>query len=318
MGMTKTGFVYDDLYLKHDTGSNHPERPQRLTAIIKALEESGLLEKLLHIEPVPAERSVLELCHEPGYIDRFKRAVESSAPFLDTPECPLSPATFEAAICAAGGILAGIDNVMQENIKNCFCAVRPPGHHAERSKAMGFCYFNNIAIAAKYLQKKYAMERIVIIDWDVHHGNGTQHTFEQNPAVFYISFHQNPFTCYPGTGRASETGAGKGQGYTLNFPMPPGAGNQEYFQAMETVEREMEKFRPRFVLVSAGFDAHIDDPLAHIRLSTEGYEWLTRKVKGIAENYAEGRLVSMLEGGYNLQALGESVKTHIQVLSDGN
>jgi len=317
MNMTKSGLVYDDLYLQHDTGPNHPEQAQRLTAIIEALKTSGLLNKLLPIAPVPAERSIVELCHESSYIGRFKSGVESSLPFLDTPECPLGPGTFEAAICAAGGILAGIDNVMQENIKNCFCAVRPPGHHAERSKAMGFCYFNNIAIAAKYLQKKYAVERIVIIDWDVHHGNGTQHTFEQNPAVFYISFHQNPFTCYPGTGKASETGAGKGQGYTLNFPMSPGAGNQEYFQAMETVEREMEKFRPRFVLVSAGFDAHTDDPLAHIRLSTKGYEGLTQKVKGIAEDYAEGRLVSTLEGGYNLQALGESVKTHIQVLLEG-
>jgi acetoin utilization deacetylase AcuC-like enzyme len=243
--------------------------------------------------------------------------VERSVPFLDTPECPLSPATFEAAICAAGGILAGIDNVMQGNIKNCFCAVRPPGHHAERSRAMGFCYFNNIAIAAKYLQKQYAIERIAIIDWDVHHGNGTQNAFEQDPAVFYISFHQNPYTCYPGTGKASETGTGKGQGYTLNFPMAPGAGNQDYFEAMETVERKMENFRPGFVLISAGFDAHTDDPLAHINLTTKGYEEMTRKVKGVAEDHAEGRVVSMLEGGYNLQALGESVKTHIQVLSEG-
>jgi len=315
--MTQTGFVYDDLYLNHNTGSHHPERAQRLTAIIKALKGAGLLDKLFHIEPVPAKRNIVEMCHEPGYIDRFQNAVERSVPFLDTPECPLSPATFEAAICATGGILAGIDNVMQGNIKNCFCAVRPPGHHAERSKAMGFCYFNNIAIAAKYLQKQYSIERIAIIDWDVHHGNGTQHAFEQDPGVFYISFHQNPYTCYPGTGKASEIGTGKGQGYTLNFPMAPGAGNQDYFEAMETVEQKMENFRPEFVLISAGFDAHADDPLAHINLTTKGYEEMTRKVKGVAEDHSEGRVVSMLEGGYNLQALGESVKTHIQVLSEG-
>jgi len=312
--MTKTGLVYDDLYLNHDTGPNHPEQAQRLTAIIEALKAEGLLDKILHIDPVPAERGIVELCHESSYIGRFKSGVENSLPFLDTPECPLSPGTFEAAIYAAGGILAGIDKVMQGNVKNCFCAVRPPGHQAERSRAMGFCYFNNIAIGARYLQQKYSMERIVIIDWDVHHGNGTQHAFEQDPTVFYISFHQDPFTCYPGTGSASETGTGKGEGCTLNFPMPPGAGNQEYFDAVETVEQKMENFRPQFVLISAGFDAHCNDPLAHINLTKKGYEGLSRKVKGMAEDHSEGRLVSMLEGGYNLQALGESVEAHIQVL----
>lgn len=315
--MAKTGLVYDDLYLNHDTGCNHPEKAQRLTAIIEALEEAELLDKLLRIEPMPAKRSIVELCHESNYIDRFKSGVESSLPFLDTPECPLSPATFEAAVYAVGGVLTGIDKVIQGDIRNCFCAVRPPGHHAERSVAMGFCYFNNVAVGARYLQKQHSIERILIIDWDVHHGNGTQHTFEQDPSVFYISFHQDPFTCYPGTGSASETGTDKGKGYTLNFPMPPGAGNQEYFEAMETVEQEMDKFRPRFVLISAGFDAHMDDPLANINLTTKGYEGLTRKVKGIAENHAEGKLVSMLEGGYNLPALGESVETHIQVLLEG-
>lgn len=315
--MTKSGLVYDDVYLQHDTGSNHPEQAQRLTAIIEALKASGLLDKLLTIKPVPAERSIIELCHESSYIGRFKIGVENCLPFLDTPECPLSPGTFEAAICAAGGILKGLDSVMRGEVKNCFCAVRPPGHHAERSRAMGFCYFNNIAIGAKYLQKQYSIERILIIDWDVHHGNGTQHAFEQDPTVFYISFHQNPSTCYPGTGNASETGTGNGKGYTLNFPMSPGAGNQEYFDAMEMVEQKMEVFRPQFVLISAGFDAHIDDPLAQIKLTKKGYEELTRKVKGMAEDHAEGRLVSMLEGGYNLQALGESVETHMQVLLEG-
>jgi len=315
--MTKTGLVYDEMYLQHDTGFNHPERAQRLTAIIEALEEAELLDKLLRIEPVPAKRGIVELCHESNYIDRFKIGVESSLPFLDTPDCPLSPATFEAAIYAVGGVLTGIDKVIKGDIRNCFCAVRPPGHHAERSVAMGFCYFNNVAVGARYLQKQHSIERILIIDWDVHHGNGTQHTFEQDPSVFYISFHQDPFTCYPGTGSASETGTGKGKGYTLNFPMPPGTGNQKYFEAMETVEQEMEKFKPLFVLISAGFDAHMDDPFANINLTKKGYEGLTRKVKGIAEDHAEGKLVSMLEGGYNLQALGESVKTHIQVLSEG-
>lgn len=312
--MTVTGLVYDEIYLKHDTGSHHPETGERLTAIFESLKISGLLDQLFRIEPVPAERSVLELCHESSYIDSFKTAVEGSYPFLNTPECPISPATFEVALCAVGGVLKGIDTVMGGRIRNCFCAIRPPGHHAERSRAMGFCYVNNVAIAARYLQKRYALERILIIDWDVHHGNGTQHIFEKDPSVFYISFHQDPSSCYPGTGWAEETGDGEGKGYTQNFPMSMGSGNKEYLEAMRRVEKSMEKFRPQFVLISAGFDAHMADPLAHIRLTKTGYEALTQSVKNIAKTYAESRLVSVLEGGYNLKALEESVGAHIQVL----
>ncbi|UCF83343.1 MAG: histone deacetylase [Desulfobacteraceae bacterium] len=314
--MVETGLVYGEIYLRHDTGPHHPERAQRLTAILETLEAAGLLDKLLRIEPVPAEKHVLELCHESSYIDELKRAVESSRPFLHTPECPLSPATLEVALCAVGGVLKGIDQVMEGRVSNCFCAVRPPGHHAERSRAMGFCYFNNVAIAARYLQKQHSLERILVIDWDVHHGNGTQHIFEEDSAVFYTSFHQDPYSCYPGTGLASETGNNKGKGYTQNFPMPPGAGKKEYLKAMERVEQAMEKFRPQFVLISAGFDAHMADPLAHVRLTRTGYEELTRRIKSVAETHAEGRIVSVLEGGYNLKALGESVETHLRVLME--
>jgi len=314
--MTKTGLVYDELYLLHDTGPHHPETAQRLTAILETLEDAGLLNKLLRIKPVPAERGVLELCHESSYIDSFKNAVDSGLPFLHTPECPISPGTFEAALNAVGAVLKGIDKVMEGGVKNCFCAVRPPGHHAERSRAMGFCYFNNVAIASRYLQKQHSLERIVVIDWDVHHGNGTQHIFEDDATIFYTSFHQDPASCYPGSGWASETGSGEGQGYTLNLPMPPGAGKDEYLEAMEKIEQAMDKFKPQFVLISAGFDAHLADPLAHIRLTEKEYEELTRRIKNIAEKHAEGRLVSVLEGGYNLKALGKSVKTHMQVLME--
>ncbi len=314
--MNKTGLVYDEIYLQHDTGPHHPEGPSRLTAIYETLEAAGLLDKLLLIKPEPAERSFIELCHEPTYIDILRNAVNSSLDYLHTPECPLCPATFEVALCAAGGVLKGVDAVMEGTVKNCFCAVRPPGHHAERSRAMGFCYINNVAVAARYLQTQHGVERVLILDWDVHHGNGTQHIFEKDPTVFYISLHQDPSSCYPGTGWASETGNGKGKGYTLNFPMAPGAGNEEYLEAMEKAERAMEKFRPQFVLVSAGFDAHLADPLAHIKLTRKGYQELTRRVKNIAEVHAQGRLVSVLEGGYNLKALGESVQTHIQVLME--
>lgn len=317
MRSAKTGLVYGEIYLKHDTGPHHPERPQRLTAIIDSLEAAGLLNKLLQIEPAPAKRSVLELCHKSYYIDEFKSAVEDSEPFLNTPECVLSPATFEVALCAVGGVLKGIDKVIEGTVRNCFCAVRPPGHHAGSYKAMGFCFFNNVAIAAKYLQKQHAMERIVVIDWDVHHGNGTQYMFDKDPTIYFVSFHQDPSSSYPGTGKGSETGHLQGKGFTQNFPMPVGAGEKEYRKALEEVEQSMEKFRPQFVLISAGFDAHIEDPQAHLNLTAQGYEELTRRIKGIAEVHAEGRLVSVLEGGYDLKALAESVERHIRVLLEG-
>lgn len=314
--MTQTGFVYHEVYLKHDTGPRHPERAQRLISILEAVEDAGLFDKLLRIDPLPAERSVLEFCHEHGYIDTFKDRVENALPYLHTPECPVSPNTFEAALCAVGGVLKGVDKVMEDRVRNCFCAVRPPGHHAERNRAMGFCYLNNVAIGARYLQKQHGVERVLILDWDVHHGNGIQNIFYKDPTVFYVSLHQDPSSCYPGTGWALETGEGKGKGYTLNLPMPPGAGNTEYLEAMEVVEQAMEAFKPEFVLISAGFDAHMDDPLAHVKLTRNGYEDLTRRVMNIAGEYAGGRLVSALEGGYNLKALGESVQTHIQVLME--
>ena len=314
--MAKTGLVYDDIYLNHDTGPHHPETAKRLTAIIESLRTTGLLEKLLPIESEPAKRDIISFCHEPDYIDKFERDVTNASPFIHTPECPLSPNTFEVARYAVGGVLKGVDEVLEGRVKNCFCAVRPPGHHAERSRAMGFCYFNNVAIAATYLQKQHDIDRIMIIDWDVHHGNGTQHIFEENPSVFYISLHQDPSSCYPGTGWSQETGSGKGKGYTLNFPMPPGSSDKEYLKAMEHIEQTMAHFKPQFVLISAGFDAHMADPLAHIRLTKKGYESLTRSVKNIAESYAKGRIVSVLEGGYNMEALKESLEAHITVLME--
>ena len=314
--MAKTGLVYDDIYLNHDTGPHHPETAKRLIAIIESLRTTGLLEKLFPIESEPAKRDIISFCHEPDYIDKFERDVTNASPFIHTPECPLSPNTFEVARYAVGGVLKGVDEVLEGRVKNCFCAVRPPGHHAERSRAMGFCYFNNVAIAATYLQKQHDIDRIMIIDWDVHHGNGTQHIFEENPSVFYISLHQDPSSCYPGTGWSQETGSGKGKGYTLNFPMPPGSSDKEYLKAMEHIERTMDHFKPQFVLISAGFDAHMADPLAHIRLTKKGYESLTRSVKNIAESYAKGRIVSVLEGGYNMEALKESLEAHITVLME--
>ncbi len=312
--MSRTGFVFNKIYLEHDTGLYHPERAERLSALLEAFRENGIFERVVQIEAFPAERSVIELCHDKSHIERVKRASESGVAFLDTPDCPVSPSTFNSALYAVGGVLAAVDAVMAGKVDNCFVAVRPPGHHAERARAMGFCFFNNVAIAARYAQKEHGIERVMILDWDVHHGNGTQHLFEDDPTVFYISLHEDPSSCYPGTGRATETGKGPGEGYTLNFPMPPGAGNDEYLAAMDRVEEVMEGFEPQFVFVSAGFDAHRADPLAHIDLTEQGYAEMTRRVKRISDKHAKKRLVSVLEGGYNLAALRESVLGHMNVL----
>lgn len=229
--MAVTGLVYGEIYLKHYTGVKHPEQPERLLAILESLESAKLLDRLFRIEPVPVERSILELCHDPGYIDEFKLAADNARLFFHTHDCPLSPRTFEAALCAVGGVLKGADMVMEGKVENCFCAVRPPGHHAGRSRAMGFCYFNHIAIAAKYLQAHHSLERIAVIDWDVHHGNGTQYILEEDHTVYYVSFHQDPSTCFPFTGKASETGKGRGERIHPELPCASGRGNRRISQS---------------------------------------------------------------------------------------
>ena len=217
---------------------------------------------------------------------------------------------------AAGGVTALADNVISREIDNGFALIRPPGHHAERSMALGFCLFNNVAILARYLQKHHGLDRILVMDWDVHHGNGTQHTFEEDPSVLYISLHQYPF--YPGTGAAHETGNGRGRGATLNCPMPAGATDEDYRVAFsQQILPKIDAFKPEAVLISAGFDAHRDDPLAQINLSTEFYGWMSQRMMEAAETHANGRLISMLEGGYDLHALSHCIGTHLKVLLDG-
>jgi acetoin utilization deacetylase AcuC-like enzyme len=225
----------------------------------------------------------------------------------------MSPGSLSAAYLAAGGALSAVDAIMAGEVEHAFCAVRPPGHHAEAARAMGFCLFNNVAIAARYVQKQYGVSRVLIVDWDVHHGNGTQHSFEQDPSILFFSTHQFPH--YPGTGRATERGTGAGEGFTINVPMDAGAGDEEYHAIFVNVLLPAaEAFKPEFVIVSAGFDAHRDDPLASMGVTETGYSDLTDLVAGIAKRHAQGRLLSALEGGYNLTALGASVDAHLTAL----
>jgi len=312
--MSKTGLVYHTDYLSHDTGF-HPEKRERLISIMDYLKEHNLIDKLAQIEPDLASRKWIEEIHSPGYIDQAKSACLSGKAILDYGDTVICPKSFNAALRAAGGALAAADWVMEKKVDNAFAAVRPPGHHAEKAQAMGFCIFNNIAIAARYLQKKYGLGKIFILDWDVHHGNGTQHSFEEDPTVFYCSLHQYPH--YPGTGSSQETGRGKGKGFTLNIPMSAGSEEQDYIIAFnEEIVPAANQFSPDFILISAGFDAHQEDPLAGIRLSDDTYYQMSKMMKDVAISACSGRIISFLEGGYNLQALSRSVGAHLRAFME--
>jgi acetoin utilization deacetylase AcuC-like enzyme/formylglycine-generating enzyme required for sulfatase activity len=309
----KTGLVYDDIYIEHKTTPGHPECPERLVRILKQLKDKGLYEQLVKIKAAPAERRWIETVHAPEYIDRARNSSESGAGYLDTGDVPISPKSYEAAVMAAGGVLTAIDAVMEHKVTNAFCAVRPPGHHALENRAMGFCIFNNVAIGTKYIQEKYNLPKVLIVDWDVHHGNGTQVTFYDDPNVLYFSTHQYPF--YPGSGSQAEQGDGEGLQTNINVPLPAVSGDDSYIKAFEEkLEPAASAFAPDFVLVSAGFDAHEGDLLGGMRVTDRGFAKLTQIVKSIAEKFCAGRLISVLEGGYGLDGLAASVEAHIRVL----
>jgi acetoin utilization deacetylase AcuC-like enzyme len=309
----KTGLVYHPDYLLHNPGVGHPERPERVKAIMAHLRDRGLLDASLSIDPAPADEAWLRQVHTDKYLRHLAQSVEKAPIYLD-PDTGLSADSYRVAKLAAGGVLKAVDLIMDGRIDNAFVAARPPGHHALPDRAMGFCLINHIAVAARYVQKRYQLKRILIVDWDVHHGNGTQQIFYDDPTVFYFSTHQWPY--YPGTGSASDTGAGDGVGTTLNVPLPAGAGNAEVVDAFRhKLVPEMEAFRPEFVFISAGFDAHRDDPLAGLDVTASGYRELTQIVLEIAGRFAQGRVVSLLEGGYNLQALGRSVEAHLKEMA---
>lgn len=312
IAMSATGIVISQEYEQHDTGHHHPERSARIHAINTRLAESGLLKETVPIAPVEADNGAISRVHPPDYIERLSKVACNGSGYIDTMECPVSRRTPQIARLAAGGLLAAVDAVMAGQLRNAFCAVRPPGHHAERSRAMGFCYFNNIAIAAEYLLARHGLDRVAVLDWDVHHGNGTQHHFEENSRVLFSSIHQHPDTLFPGTGYPGETGLGPGAGMTLNVAMYPRQGDDDYRRAFEEqLLPAIEAFEPRFLLVSAGFDAHRNDPLANIELSTEMFGWMTQRVAELARRLCDGRVVSVLEGGYDLQALADSVEQHV-------
>ncbi len=307
----KIGYVYDPVYLKHDTGY-HPENAQRLEAIMAHLEETGLLKQLTPIRPRPATTEELEYVHQASYVSRIQDAAVRGGGWLDG-DTVMSPDSYDAALYAAGGAIEATDAVISGGVTSAFALVRPPGHHATSLAAMGFCLFNNIAIAAQHALKKHKLDKVTIIDFDVHHGNGTQEAFYNNPQVLYISTHQYPH--YPGTGTVGETGSGAAEGTTVNIPLPGGSGDDEYRRVFEQiVVPVVRRFRPELILVSAGYDLHWKDRLAMMEVSTAGFAEMIRFIKGLAAELCHGKTVITLEGGYNLKALATSVKATFDVL----
>jgi len=307
----KAGLVYDPIYLEHDTG-DHVENSQRLVAAMSYLKETGIKEKLTCLPARPALLEELEMIHAPEYISYVKSKAEKGGGWLD-PDTVMSPKSYEAALYAAGGLMVAVEAVMRGEVDNAFALVRPPGHHAIRDRAMGFCIFNNIAIAAKFALSKFSLNRVLIADFDVHHGNGTQDAFYVDPKVLYFSTHQYPF--YPGTGWMDETGMGEGEGTTVNFPMSAGWGDEEYLRAFnEVLVPVARRFQPQLILVSAGFDAHWADQLAMMRVSVKGFAQMVMILKELAAELCQGRLVFTLEGGYNLRVVASSIKAVFDVL----
>jgi len=305
--MKRTGIVRDERYIEHVTDDYHPENPNRLRAIYAMLQHGDMEGQFTEIAPRPATREELEMVHLPSYIDLIASTAGQPARRLD-PDTVASPKSYEAARLAAGGVLEAIEAVLQGKIDNAFALVRPPGHHAESNRAMGFCIFNNIAVGAKYAMKIHGMERILIIDWDVHHGNGTQNTFYEDPEVLYFSTHRYGFF-YPGTGAPAEVGSGKGEGFTVNVPMSPGSGDAEYGNVFHHILRPIAlSYEPQLILVSAGFDTYSRDPLGGMGMTERGYARLTNIIMDMAERTCGGKIVITLEGGYDLDGLATSVK----------
>lgn len=315
--MKKTGFVYDERYLEHTTFEGHPESHYRLLSIVEGLKENGIMEKLQAIKAEPAKQQWIEAVHNIRYIMKFEEACIMGLPDFDHQDNSICRDTYDIALLAAGGVLSAIDKMMHGEVDNAFCAIRPPGHHAETDKAMGFCYFNNVAIGARYLQKKWGVKRVGIIDFDVHHGNGTQQIFEKDDSVFYYSIHEHPSFAYPGTGRDFETGVADGDGYTLNTPILPGRGDMDYRKKLTTdMIPAFKQFAPEVMLLSAGFDAHSSDLMSGINLTTEGYKFISETIVNLVNKLTKGKVISVLEGGYNLEILPQLVADHIKMLAE--
>jgi len=317
-----TGVIVSDDFRKHDPGKGHPESAERMGAVARAIAAPRLATKLEIVQPKPAEKEHILLVHWERLYDEVIATRGKERTYLDS-DTVASPATADVAHLAVGAVLTGIDRVMAasapdgDRLDNAFAFPRPPGHHAKPDKAMGFCFFNNVAVGAMYALKRYQIRRILIIDFDVHHGNGTQKAFYTSPEVLYVSTHQSPH--YPGTGDIHETGKDEGEGYTLNVPMPAGMGDREYLRVFRDVLVPVGlEYRPELVLVSAGFDAHRDDPLGGMELSSAGYAAITAEILRLSREACGGKTVFALEGGYNLQALSESITSVLRVMSGGS
>ena len=316
----KVAILYSEQFLLHDTGSGHPERPERLSKVVKEVKESNSLSPFL-IWPVIKKANINEisLVHTQDYIDLVKHEVElikgNDVTYLTTGDTIISKNSNEVAKLAVGAGITGANAIMKGKVTSAFALIRPPGHHATASRGMGFCIYNNISIVARYLQHKYGLKRILIVDFDVHHGNGTQEIFYEDNSVFYFSVHQHPF--YPGTGRPSETGSGNGEGFTLNVDLPIGSGDDQLIKAIkDQLKPAMSKFKPEFILVSAGFDAHKGDLLGELNYTSNGYKQVALILKDIAQKYAFGRTLYILEGGYVADNISQSVKKILSILGD--
>ncbi len=312
-GARRVGLVLDPAFELHDTGPGHPERPARNVAIRERLETAGLAARCVRIPLASADDALLAAVHDEAHVRAVEAACARGDTVHDSMDTAIGPESARIARLAAGSLVALCRETVEGRLDAGFAVVRPPGHHAERDLAMGFCLFNNVAVAARWLRDRGGISRVAIVDWDVHHGNGTQHLFEEDPSVFYFSCHQMPL--YPGTGRAGERGRGAGEGTTLNCPLAAGDGDAPFLATLSgPFARAMESFRPEFVLISAGFDPHERDPLGGLRVTTGAFAEATRIVRGIAERHAGGRLVSALEGGYDLEGLADSAAAHLEAL----
>jgi len=303
----KTSVITSLTYQNHNTGPGHPERVDRVKVVNEELKKFD--KKIKWFEPKLFDHSIIEKVHNKNYLEKISISFpKSGIQFLDG-DTIVSPGSKEAALDAVGSIILGIDQVVNKEFKNTFCSVRPPGHHAESDKAMGFCIYNNVAVGAAYLLHHYQYKKVAIIDYDVHHGNGTQEIFYNNPNVLYISTHQYPF--YPGTGSVNEKGASNN---ILNIPLDPGTSSDIYFNSFENVLKKLKSFNPEFILLSSGFDAHQKDPLAQVNLKSKDFYEITKRIMNVADNICDGRIVSILEGGYDLNALKESAYEHVKAL----
>ena len=308
-----TAIVHHPIYREHETGEGHPERPERYTVVMEALRgDEKLWPELLELQAEAASRGSVQACHTPQHYKTIERVVSEGTGYLDS-DTVVSMRSMDAALKAAGGVCRAVDALMQGEAANAFLPVRPPGHHATSERAMGFCLFNNVAIGARYAQTHPEIERVAIVDWDVHHGNGTQGIFYDDPSVFFFSMHQYPW--YPGTGARGETGIGRGRGYTLNIPVRAATRAKEQRSMLDAALEEMAtKFKPDLIFISAGFDAHEADPLGQLLLTDEDFTLMTRAVKQWAASACQGRIISCLEGGYNLGTLGKTVRAHVREL----